>query len=263
MVQHLEHVMNVVGTQAQQPLLDAISITKNYGGLQALAEANLHIHSGEIVGIMGDNGAGKSTLVKILSGAQFATAGRIRMAGVECAFKNPTDARRAGIETVYQDLSLAEDLDVLSNMFLGRELTYFEFGGLSFLNRRKMAERAKELLGEIGVNVPGVGDIVGGLSGGQRQGVAIARAAGWGSKLIIMDEPTAALGVQETQHVHDIILSLRSRGVAILLISHNMKQVLELTDRIYVFRRGKVVCNLKTANTHADEVISYITGAKG
>ena len=157
----------------------------SYGGIQALSDASLYIRPGEVVGIMGDNGAGKSTMVKILSAAQSGTSGSIRISGNPVDLRNPTDARKAGIETVYQDLSLAEDLDVLSNLFLGREETYFNFGGLSILSRRKMAVRANELLSEIGVNVPGVNDIVGGLSGGQRQGVAIARAAGWGSKLII------------------------------------------------------------------------------
>ena len=244
------------------PLLEAISISKNYGGVHALKDASLYVQPGEIVGIMGDNGAGKSTMVKILSGAQAASAGEIRISGQDLSFRNPTDARKAGIETVYQDLSLAEDLDVLSNLFLGREETSFKFGGLSILARRKMASRAKDLLGEIGVNVPGIRDIVGSLSGGQRQGVAIARAAGWGSKLIIMDEPTAALGLQETAHVHDIVRGLKARGIAILLISHNMKQVLELTDRVYVFRRGRIVCNLITEQSSADEIVSYITGAR-
>jgi ABC-type sugar transport system ATPase subunit len=255
--------MKAAASGSTEPLLEAISISKSYGGVHALKDASLYVRPGEVVGIMGDNGAGKSTMVKILSGAQAASAGEIRISGQGLSFRNPTDARKAGIETVYQDLSLAEDLDVLSNLFLGREETYFRIGGLSVLARGKMATRAKELLGEIGVNVPGVRDIVGGLSGGQRQGVAIARAAGWGSKLIIMDEPTAALGLQETAHVHDIIRGLKSRGIAILLISHNMKQVLELTDRVYVFRRGRIVCDLATADSSADEIISYITGARG
>lgn len=244
------------------PLLAATGISKNYDGVHALQDANFHIAAGEIVAIMGDNGAGKSTFVKVLSGAHAASAGTIEIDGVATAFKSPTDARRAGIETVYQDLSLAEDLDVLSNLFLGREEYHIRLGGLSILNRGKMAARAAELLGEIGVNVPGVHDLVSGLSGGQRQGVAIARAAGWGSRLIIMDEPTAALGLQETAHVHDIIRGLRSRGVAVILVSHNMKQVLELSDRVYVFRRGRIVCSVATAETNADGLISYITGAR-
>ncbi len=244
------------------PILQAIGLGKRYGGVHALVDADLHIAPGEIVGIMGDNGAGKSTFVKIVSGAQDASAGRILIMGEERTFDSPGDARAAGIETVYQDLSLAEELDVLANLFMGREEVYAEWGGLSVLNRRRMARRAAELLGEIGVNVPGIHDIVKGLSGGQRQGVAIARAAGWGSRLIIMDEPTAALGLQETQHVHDIIRRLRDRGTAILLVSHNMRQVMELTDRVYVFRRGRVVCNLATPETGPDEVIAYITGAR-
>ena len=169
---------------------------------------------GEVVAIVGDNGAGKSTFVKILSGAQSATEGNdARVAGREATFDRPSDAREAGIETVYQDLSLAEHLDVLTNLFLGREECYFKLWRASASSTaRRMTVRAEELLNEIGVNVPGVHDIVGGLSGGQRQGVAIARAAGWGSQLIIMDEPTAALGVQETAHVHDIIRTLQITG---------------------------------------------------
>jgi fructose transport system ATP-binding protein len=244
------------------PILQAVGLGKRYGGVNALADADLYIAPGEVVGIMGDNGAGKSTFVKIVSGAQDASAGRIMIMGEERNFRSPSEARAAGIETVYQDLSLAEELDVLTNLFMGREEVYAQWGGLSLLNRRKMVRRAEELLNEIGVNVPGVHDIVKRLSGGQRQGVAIARASGWGSRLIIMDEPTAALGLQETQHVHDIIRRLRSKGVAILLVSHNMRQVMELTDRVYVFRRGRVVCNLTTAETNAEEVIGYITGAR-
>ena len=245
------------------PVVEAVGIAKHYGGIVALSGANLKVMPGEVVAIVGDNGAGKSTLVKILSGAQPATEGTIRVGRQEVSFDRPSDAREAGIETVYQDLSLAEHLDVLTNLFLGREERLINFGGLSILNRRKMIVRAEQLMSEIGVNVPGVKDIVGGLSGGQRQGVAIARAAGWGSKLIIMDEPTAALGVQETAHVHDIIRTLQSRGVAVLLVSHNMKQVMELSNRIYVFRRGRISAELQTAVTTTDEIISYITGAKG
>ncbi len=245
------------------PILESHAVSKHYGGVIALEGASLRIMAWEVVAIVGDNGAGKSTFAKILSGAQLADEGTVFFAGNEVVFNRPSDARKAGIETVYQDLSLAEHLDVLSNLFLGREECYFKFGGLSILNRRKMAARAEKLLREIGVNVPGVRDVVGGLSGGQRQGVAIARAAGWGSQLIIMDEPTAALGVQETAHVHDIIRALQGRGVAVLLISHNMKQVMELSDRIYVFRRGRIVRELITKETSTDEIISYITGARG
>lgn len=243
------------------PLLETRGIAKHYGGVKALLGANLTVHHGEHVGIMGDNGAGKSTLVKILSGAQSASAGTLVFDGKEQLFQSPVDARTAGIETVYQDLSLADDLDVLTNLYLGREEKRFSLGGLSVLNRRKMALRAAELLGEIGVNVPEVHKTVRGLSGGQRQGIAIARAAGWGSKLIIMDEPTAALGVQETGHVHEIIGRLKARGIAVILVSHNMQQVFELTDRIYVFRRGQLVGCRKTTQTNPEEIIALITGA--
>ncbi|UVK41159.1 ATP-binding cassette domain-containing protein [Mesorhizobium sp. AR10] len=250
-------------SSAVVPILESQGIAKHYGGVIALTGADLRVMPGEIVAIVGDNGAGKSTFVKIVSGAQPADDGKLFVTGREMSFHRPSDAREAGIETVYQDLSLAEHLDVLSNLFLGREEFYVNFGGLSILNRKKMATRAEELLNEIGVNVPGVRDIVGGLSGGQRQGVAIARAAGWGSQLIIMDEPTAALGVQETAHVHDIIRALQGRGVAVLLVSHNMKQVMELSDRVYVFRRGRIVRELVTKDTSTDEIIGYITGARG
>ncbi len=245
------------------PVIETRNIAKHYGGVVAISGANLKVHAGEVVAIVGDNGAGKSTFVKILSGAQPATEGSLHVMGRQVTFHQPSDARGSGIETVYQDLSLAESLDVLSNLFLGREECYFRFGGLSILNRKKMTVRAQQLLNEIGVNVPDVRDIVGGLSGGQRQGVAIARAAGWGSQLIIMDEPTAALGVQETAHVHDIIRGLQSRGVAVLLVSHNMRQVMELSDRVYVFRRGRISAELQTARTSTDEIIAYITGSKG
>lgn len=249
-------------TSEATPLLQTTELCKFYGGVKALSGANITVGHGEHVAIMGDNGAGKSTFVKILSGAQSASEGRIVFDGVERTFDSPIDSRTAGIETVYQDLSLADDLDVLANLFLGREETYFKLGPLSVLNRRKMGKRATELLSEIGVNVPEVHRTVRGLSGGQRQGIAIARASGWGSKLIIMDEPTAALGLQETAHVHDIIRTLKERGVAVIIVSHNMQQVLELTDRVYVFRRGEVVGCRTTKQTTADEIVSLITGAQ-
>ncbi|CAN5218843.1 ATP-binding cassette domain-containing protein [soil metagenome] len=247
---------------SDQPLLQTTNLCKFYGGVKALRGATITVGHGEHIAIMGDNGAGKSTFAKILSGAQAASEGTIVFDGEERTFNAPIDSRNAGIETVYQDLSLADDLDVLSNLFLGREEMYFKLGGLSVLNRRKMGRRATELLSEIGVNVPEVHRTVKGLSGGQRQGIAIARASGWGSKLIIMDEPTAALGLQETGHVHDIIRNLKAKGVAVIIVSHNMQQVLELTDRVYVFRRGEVVGSRTTKDTSADEIVSLITGAQ-
>jgi len=244
------------------PLLRTTDITKYYGGVRALSGACLTVGHGEHIAIMGDNGAGKSTFVKILSGAQEATGGTIEFDGEERSFSTPIDARSAGIETVYQDLSLADDLDVLSNLFLGREERRISLGPLSVVNQRRMARRARELLGEIGVNVPEVHRVVRSLSGGQRQGIAIARAAGWGSKLIIMDEPTAALGVQETAHVHEIIGRLKERGVAIIIVSHNMQQVFELAERVYVFRRGEVVGCRRIAESAPEEIVSLITGAQ-
>lgn len=243
------------------PILEAIDISKRYGGVNALVNANLYVNPGECVGIMGDNGAGKSTMVKILAGVQPASSGRILFDGEERNFTTPVDARTAGIETVYQDLSLADDLDVTSNLFMGREEYRLKLGDLSILDRKKMVKRTNELLSEIGVNVPKATSIVGGLSGGQRQGIAIARAAGWGSRFIIMDEPTAALGLQETEHVHEIIRGLKTRGVAVMIVSHNMDQVMELTDRVYVFRRGVIVGDVETAQTTPEEIVAMITGA--
>ncbi len=252
-----------MNSQSPTPIIEARNITKRYGGVHALLNANLYVNPGECVGIMGDNGAGKSTMVKILSGAQPATSGSIHFDGVQYdSFGSPVEARSIGVETVYQDLSLADDLDVTSNLFMGREEYLVKLGDLSILNRAKMVKRTEELLGEIGVNVPKPGSIVGGLSGGQRQGIAIARAAGWGSKFIIMDEPTAALGLQETEHVHEIIRGLKRRGIAVMIVSHNMDQVMQLCDRVYVFRRGVIVGDVRVAETTPEEIIAMITGAK-
>lgn len=248
-------------TNTTEPLLQTTNLSKFYGGVKALQGASISVGHGEHIAIMGDNGAGKSTFVKILSGAQPSSDGTIRFDGADCEFQSPIDAREAGIETVYQDLSLADDLDVLTNLFLGREEKLINLGGLSVLNRRKMAKRATELLTEIGVNVPEVHRTVRGLSGGQRQGIAIARASGWGSKLIIMDEPTAALGVAETQAVENVVRNLKQRGFSVLIISHNLDQVFRLTDHIWVLRRGRMIGGRRTAQTNPNEIVGMITGA--
>ncbi|PPG18115.1 ABC transporter ATP-binding protein [Rathayibacter sp. AY1C6] len=242
-------------------LLEARDIKKSFGGVHALKGASMSMRRGEITALIGDNGAGKSTLVRCLSGVHPADSGTITLDGDVVHFTTPLGARDGGIETVHQTLALVEDLTVWQNFFLGRELTK-GVPGVRFLDRTQMKKTAQELLGDLAVNVPPVTSKVRRLSGGQRQAVAIARAAGWGSKIVIMDEPTAALGVQETARVEKIILKLRDAGVAVLLISHNFDQVMRLSDQVWVMRAGLAVACRRTAETSGDELVSLITGAK-
>ncbi|PPF39367.1 ABC transporter ATP-binding protein [Rathayibacter sp. AY1A2] len=242
-------------------LLEARDIKKSFGGVHALKGASMSMRRGEITALIGDNGAGKSTLVRCLSGVHPADSGTITLDGDVVHFTTPLGARDGGIETVHQTLALVEDLTVWQNFFLGRELTK-GVPGVRFLDRTQMKKTAQELLGDLAVNVPPVTSKVRRLSGGQRQAVAIARAAGWGSKIVIMDEPTAALGVQETARVEKIILKLRDAGVAVLLISHNFDQVMCLSDQVWVMRAGLAVAGRRTAETSGDELVSLITGAK-
>lgn len=242
-------------------LLEARDIKKSFGGVHALKGASISMRRGEITALIGDNGAGKSTLVRCLSGVHPADSGTITLDGDVVHFTSPLGARDGGIETVHQTLALVEDLAVWQNFFLGRELTK-GVPGMRFLDRAQMKKTAQELLGDLAVNVPPVTSKVRRLSGGQRQAVAIARAAGWGSKIVIMDEPTAALGVQETARVEKIILKLRDAGVAVLLISHNFDQVMRLSDQVWVMRAGLAVAGRRTDETSGDELVSLITGAK-
>jgi fructose transport system ATP-binding protein len=237
-------------------------LTKHYGGVHALEGANFELRTGEHVAIMGDNGAGKSTFVRQITGVEQPTGGRIQFYGQEVSFKGPLDAREAGIETVFQTLALADDLDVPSNLFLGREKFLFRLGPFSILDGKSMREATRNALARTGVKIPNLANAIRRMSGGQRQCVAIARTATFPSKLIIMDEPTAALGVQETAQVENIIRTLKQNGEPLILISHNMRQVFDLVDRIIVFRRGRIVANLIKKNTSGEEVVAYITGAK-
>jgi len=243
------------------PVLQARGISKRFGGLQALSEVDLTVEQGEHVAIVGDNGAGKSTLVKILTGADSPDAGEVWFDGSIVHFHSPLDARRAGIETVYQTLALAEHLDVAGNLFLGREEYRIRLGPFSILNLRSMRSKARDILAMTGVQIPDLRAPVLGMSGGQRQGVAIARAAGWGSRIIVLDEPTAALGVQETAKVEEIIRGLKRRGVAMLMISHNLHQVFDLVDTVWVLRHGRMVGHVSVRDTVAEEVVAMITGA--
>jgi fructose transport system ATP-binding protein len=246
-----------------EPLLRVQGLEKHYGGVTALSGLDLQLLPGEHAAVVGDNGAGKSTFVRMISGAERPDGGRISFDGAECNFKSPLEARGAGIETVYQDLSLADDLDVVDNLFMGREIFRVKLGGLSILNRKAMRKRAHELLDEVGVRIPSLSERIRGMSGGQRQGVAIARASGWGSKLIILDEPTAALGVRETGQVEDIIRGLKESGTSVVLVSHNLRQVFDLMDTVFVFRRGRLVGRRDVATTTPQEIVAMITGVSG
>ena len=238
-------------------ILQTKDLTKYYGGVHALEGADFTIRKGEHVAIMGDNGAGKSTFVRQITGVEQRTRGE------PVHFAGPLDAREAGIETVFQTLALADHLDVPDNLFLGREKTKFDFlGPFRFLDYKAMRQDTIDGLNKTGVKIPNIRNTIQNMSGGQRQCVAIARTATFHSKMTIMDEPTAALGVQETAQVENIIKTLKDEGEPLILISHNMRQVMDLVDRIVVFRRGRIVANLNKNETDGQDVVAYITGAK-
>lgn len=244
-------------------VLKTEDLTKHYGGVHALEGANFELRKGEHVAIMGDNGAGKSTFVRQITGVEQRTRGKIIFMGKEVNFDGPLDAREAGIETVFQTLALADDLDVPDNLFLGRELTKLDWlGPFRLLDYKAMREATLAGLEKTAVKIPNIRNTIANMSGGQRQCVAIARTATFHSQLTIMDEPTAALGVQETAQVENIIRTLKEAGEPLILISHNMRQVMDLMDRIIVFRRGQIVANLKKEETDGQDVVAYITGAK-
>ncbi|PQO23844.1 ABC transporter ATP-binding protein [Rhodobacteraceae bacterium WD3A24] len=241
-------------------ILKTEDLTKHYGGVQALEGADFELRDGEHVAIVGDNGAGKSTFVRQITGVEQRTRGRIWFDGEQVEFDGPLDAREAGIETVFQNLALADELDVPSNLFLGREKVKFRLGPFSILDRRAMRQDTEEGLRRTGVKIPKLDNAIRHMSGGQRQCVAIARSASFASRLIIMDEPTAALGVQETAQVEGIIRNLKERRVPLILVSHNLRQVFDLVDRIIVFRRGLLVADLNAAEVDGNEVVKHITG---
>lgn len=244
-------------------VLETKNLTKHYGGVHALNDANFVLHKGEHVAIMGDNGAGKSTFVRQITGVEQRTSGDVIFDGKPVNFTGPIDAREAGIETVFQTLALADHLDVPDNLFLGREKTKFNWlGPFRLLDYKSMRQDTLNALERTGVKIPNIKNTIERMSGGQRQCVAIARTASFASKLTIMDEPTAALGVQETAQVENIIRTLKEAGEPLILVSHNMRQVMDLVDRIVVFRRGRICANLRKEETNGEDVVSYITGAK-
>ena len=246
-----------------EPILQARGIVKRFGHVTALSGADFDLYPGEVLAVIGDNGAGKSTLIKVLSGALVPDEGELRLDGEVVHFHTPLDARRAGIETVYQDLAVAPALDIAANLFLGRELRRRGPLGsvLRMLDKRGMRKQAGEALAELKIGVQSLRVPVEDLSGGQRQGVAVARAAAWGRRLVIMDEPTAALGVKETRQVLDLIRRVRDRGLPVILISHDMPHVFELADRIQIMRLGKRAA-VVTPKTHSmPEAVAIMTGA--
>lgn len=244
-------------------ILETKGLTKHYGGVHALVDADFVLKRGEHVAIMGDNGAGKSTFVRQITGVEQRTRGTVIFDGDEVNFAGPLDAREAGIETVFQTLALADHLNVPDNLFLGREKTKLDWlGPFRLLNYKAMREDTMAGLVKTGVKIPNIKNSIANMSGGQRQCVAIARTATFASKLTIMDEPTAALGVQETAQVENIIRTLKEQGESLILVSHNMRQVFDLVDRIIVFRRGRMVANLRKEDTDGEDVVAHITGAK-
>jgi fructose transport system ATP-binding protein len=247
------------------PLLTARGIVKRYGRVTALDQSDFDLYPGEILAVIGDNGAGKSSLIKAISGAIHPDEGEIRLDGKVVNFRSPLEAREAGIETVYQNLALSPALSIADNMFLGREIRKTGPMGSIFrmLDRPKMAKIARDKLSELGLmTIQNINQAVETLSGGQRQGVAVARAAAFGSKMIILDEPTAALGVKESRKVLELILDVRSRGLPIVLISHNMPHVFEVADRIHIHRLGKRLCVINPKDYTMSDAVAFMTGAK-
>ncbi|GHH46095.1 ATP-binding cassette domain-containing protein [Lentzea cavernae] len=245
-----------------QPLLEARDLTKNYGTVEALRGASFTAYPGEVVSLIGDNGAGKSTLVKCLSGVEQPTSGSLVFDGEPLNLGSPNDARALGIETVFQDLAVAPDLDPAANMFLGREiLKPGVLGFLGVLDKKAMRKQAAEHFTRFGATLQSIDVPIAALSGGQRQSVAVARSVAWASKLVFMDEPTAALGVVQRERVLDVIKRVRDEGIAVVLISHNMPEVLSVSDRVEVLRLGRRVARFKASETSVEELVGAMTGA--
>ncbi|WP_413988941.1 ATP-binding cassette domain-containing protein [Labrys okinawensis] len=244
-------------------ILEARNVVKNYGHVTALDGVDFELRRGEILAVVGDNGAGKSSLIKALTGALKPDSGEILLDGQAVHFKGPLDARHRGIETVYQDLAVAPALDIASNLFLGRELRMPGILGTVFrrLDKKKMRDEARKAMSELKFRLPSIHSAVESLSGGQRQGVAVARAALFAKKLAIMDEPTAALGVRETGQVLELIKAIRERGLPVVLISHNIPNVFELADRIHIMRLGKRAAVVSPKTHSMADVVAIMTGA--
>jgi ABC-type sugar transport system ATPase subunit len=246
----------------QQPLLKVVDLYKHFGGLVAVDHVSMEVYPGEVVGLVGDNGAGKSTLIKMISGVYDPDDGQIFLEGKEVRFDTPMEARDRGIETIYQDLALCENLDASVNIFLGREPMRRQLGLLKTVDRKHMLAESETALEELDIEIPNLERPMREMSGGQRQAVAIARAVYWNARLMIMDEPTAALAVAEQRKVLDLCRTLRDQGVPVIIISHNLLDVFAVADRIVVLRRARKVAELNAQETDMDEVVALMTGSK-
>ncbi len=262
--------MTTVAQQPQPPrpgtsgdVLVAQNIKRNFGAVVALADASLRVAEGEVVGIVGDNGAGKSTLIKVLSGVVAPDSGRVKLDNVELTLRGPNDALNAGIETVYQDLALVDTMSAYQNVYLGREVLARSplLRALNLVSDRAMRQRTREVLEDLGVRIPSVNASVKQMSGGQRQCLAIARAVLWGRRIVILDEPTAALGVRESQQVLQMVSRLRDHGVSVVLVTHNMDHLVQVANRVTVMRLGRTIATRAVGETTTQEIVGLITGA--
>jgi len=244
-----------------EPLLEVKNIIKRFGGLTAVDNVDMQIYPGEVMGILGDNGAGKSTLIKVISGVHHAEEGQIFFEGQKIKISNPMEALKIGIETIYQDLALAENMDVYSNIFLGREKLKKFLGLIDVLDHDYMLKESKKVLNRLEISIPSLKNRIMILSGGQRQAVAISRSIYWNAKLLIMDEPTAALGVAERKKVLNLVNTLSSHGVSVIIISHQIHDVFSVATRLLIMRRGKKVAERITKKTSTDEVVGLIVGS--
>ena len=242
-----------------EPLLVLDNIRKNYGAIEALKGISFSIDKGEVVALLGDNGAGKSTLVKIIAGGLESTSGRMLFEGKEFRARSPAEAKDAGIETVYQDLSLCTNVDVVANFFMGREITR-KFLGIPVLDERAMEREVAEALANAGTRIPSLRTNVEHLSGGQRQAIELNRFVHWGGKLVLLDEPFAALGVEQTRRGLEMIRHVANQGIGVVIITHIMQQAFQVADRIVVIRQGVVAGDVATSQTSPDAVINMITG---
>jgi D-xylose transport system ATP-binding protein len=246
-----------------EPILEVHGISKKFGAVQALIDVDFEIYAGEVVGLVGDNGAGKSTLIKVISGVHQADSGEIIFEGRKVTINKPRDSVDLGIETVYQDLALCDNLDVVANLFIGRESTrpsIPKITGLRWLDETAMEKRAIDLLDELHINIPSVRNVIASMSGGQRQSVAVTRSVMWDSKVVLLDEPTAALGVEQTSQVINLIQQLKQRGHGVVVISHNLEEIFDYTDRVVVLRLGRRTATFDTKSTQPEEVVAAITG---
>jgi len=248
-------------TLPQKPILQLHGVSKRFGAVQALQEVDFEVYLGEVVGLVGDNGAGKSTLVKVMSGVHPPDTGKIFFDGREVTINSRRDSTNLGIETVYQDLALCDNLSVVANLYVGRELKKPVLPGLLHrLEEIAMEENTIRLLNELHISIPSVRTLIASMSGGQRQSVAVTRAIMWDCKIVLLDEPTAALGVEQTRQVKNLILKLKERSLGAVVISHNLAEILDITDRIIVLRLGRRVATFDTKSIRPEQVVAAITG---